>query len=113
MDTNNLPELNDMAVRFARALERMQMREDFKLLVLDYAYIYGDDLTLVIVDKNGRYISFDKAKHLADERLLISHCIADNVGSVDNTMILKLTNNTKGDFKTESGFIDIYKEFGE
>ena len=88
----------NLAVRLQRLMERFA-EGNGKLKVKDYSYIYGDDLVFVILDKGGRYISFEYGKYLEDESLLISNCNAEIVGMTGKTMILRLSDKTSSYFK--------------
>lgn len=104
--------MDQMEEMFKKALTRLN-EHNGKLLVQDYVYIYGKNITFVFVDKNGRYISFCPIEHLIKSdngNLLISSCAADIIGSCSGTMILRLLDKTKSDFKNSHGWIDLYKE---
>lgn len=98
-----------MEERFFKALTKLK-EHGGDLQVKDYGYVYGEDITLVIVDKRGKYISFDLAEHLMNDKFMIASCVADMIGSVNKTMILKLKDKTIKDFKNEHSWVDLYKE---
>ena len=104
----NKDEFSKIAEVFQKSAEKLSDRNG-DLQVQDYYYIFGD-ITLVIIDKNNRYVSFGSSKYLADDKLLIASCVADAIGSLGYTTILKLRDKTRGDFKNEYGYVTLYKE---